>query len=224
MRILAAADLHGSHDTYRWLVDLSASLHPDVIVLAGDLLGFPDGFEDVVEAQQADRKLVLDHLSQFGRPVFYLMGNDDWIELAAPSDDHQSVNGRRIEHGGFNFVGYQYTLPFMGGVHEKPESEIRIDLEAIEPKLDENTVLVTHGPAYGVLDRAVLDRPVGSVALAELLERCPFRAHIHGHIHREFGREGRHFNVASARRRRAMMIDASTMDHEILGDDGLPSR
>jgi len=219
MQILAAADLHGSHDVYRWLVDLAATRRPDVIVLAGDLFGFPDGYKNVVDAQLADRELVLDHLLQFDQPVVYLMGNDDWIELASPSDDHHSVHGQRVEHGVFSFVGYQYTLPFMGGVHEKPEDEIRIDLKAIEPELDENTVLVTHGPAHGVLDRGVLDRRAGSIALAELLSRCPFRAHIHGHIHRDFGREGRHFNVASARHRRAMLIDVSTMDHEIPGDD-----
>lgn len=223
MQILAAADLHGDHDVYRWLVGLAATRRPDVIVLAGDLFGFPDGFEDVVEAQTADRELVLEHFSQFDRPVMYLMGNEDWIELAAPSDDHHSVHGQRVEHGIFNFIGYQYTLPFMGGVHERPEDEIRVDLEAIEPELDENTVLITHGPAYGVLDRGVLDRHAGSVALAELLSRCPVRAHIHGHTHREFGREGHHFNVASARHPRAMMIDVSTMNHEILGNDGLTS-
>ena len=133
MRILAAADLHGKHEVYEWLVAVAAARDPDVVVLAGDLLGFPHGYDTVAAAQAADRELVLKHLSRLGRPVMYLMGNDDWIELSAQSADHRSVHGRRLEYGGFNFVGYQYTLPFMGGVHEKPEEEIRADLATLEP-------------------------------------------------------------------------------------------
>lgn len=216
MRVLAAADLHGFHDVYEWLVASADAHRPDVVVLAGDLLGVPDGHDTVEAAQEADRDQVLGHLEQIERPVFYLMGNDDWIDLATTSDGQRSVHNRRIEHGRFNFVGYQFTLPFMGGVNEKPEDEIRADLETLLPMLDGDTVLVTHGPAYGVLDRGLLDRHAGSVALAEMTSSCPFRAHIHGHIHREFGRLDRHFNVASAGEKRAMMIDLATMEHEVL--------
>ena len=223
MQILAAADLHGSHDVYEWLVATAAVRRPDVVVLAGDLLGVPDGYETVAAAQRADRDRVRGHLASLGRPVSYLMGNDDWSELSTQSDDQRSVHGRRIEHDGFNFVGYRFTLPFMGGVHEKPEEEIRADLETLSPMLDDHTILVTHAPVYGILDRGILDRHAGSLALAELTSRCPFRAHIHGQVHREFGRQDRHFNVASARQRRAMMIDVSTMEHEVLEGHGLTS-
>ena len=145
----------------------------------------------------------------------------DWIELSPQLDDQQSVHGKRIDHGGFNFVGYQFTLPFMGGVHEKSEEKIRVDLERLSPLLDSDTILVTHGPAYGILDRGILDRHAGSVALAEMISGCSFRVHIHGHIHREFGRQDRHFNVASAQKRRAMLIDVVSMEHEVLEGHGL---
>jgi len=43
------------------------------------------------------------------------------------------------------------------------------------------------------------------------------RAHIHGHIHRCFGREGCHFNVAAAGQLRGMVIDLATLKHEVIG-------
>jgi hypothetical protein len=38
------------------------------------------------------------------------------------------------------------------------------------------------------------------------------RVHVHGHIHRCFGRVDRHFNVASGGMCRAMIIDPETLD------------
>jgi hypothetical protein len=55
--------------------------------------------------------------------------------------------------------------------------------------------------------------------LREFVDRRASRADIHGHIHREFGRRGRHFNVASAGVKRAMLIDVDTMSHEVLGGE-----
>jgi Icc-related predicted phosphoesterase len=216
MRILAASDLHGFDDVYEWLVATAAERRPDMVVLADDLLGAPDGYESVEAAQRADRERIVGRLARLRQRVLYVMGNDDWIEPASPSDNCESIHGKRAEHGALSFVGYQFTPPFMGGITEKPEEEMRVDLEALRPQPDDDTILVTHGPAHVILDRGLLDQHVGSVALAELISRCPFRAHIHGHIHGEFGREDRHFNVASGGHKRAMIIDVSTMTHEVL--------
>ena len=216
MRLLALADLHGFHEVYDWLVDLVADEEPDAVVLAGDLLGWGGHFGTVGEAQAADRLQVLQLLSDITCPVLYVMGNDYFIELDSPAPLQQSVHGKRIEMGSFNFVGYQYTLPFMGGVHEKPEEEIGEDLALLEAEIDDATVLVTHGPVFGALDRVRDGRHVGSKALREFVERTAPRAHIHGHIHGEFGRDGIHFNVSSAGRMSAMVIDLETMEHRVV--------
>jgi Icc-related predicted phosphoesterase len=217
MRIIAIADLHGFHDAYDWLVDMTAAEGADAVVLAGDLLGWGGPFDTVEEAQAADRLEVLQRLSAIRCPVLYVMGNDDFIELDPPVPLQQSVHGKRIEISGFNFVGYQCTLPFMGGIHEKPEEEIAEDLGELESEIDGRTVLVSHGPIFGVLDRVRGGQHVGSMALRDFLERTAPRVHIHGHIHGEFGRKGRHFNVSSAGRKRAMVIDLVTMEHEVVG-------
>ena len=189
----------------------------EAVVLAGDLLGVPDGFASVEEAQRADARSVCAVLANLpaALPVFYIMGNDDWIDLDPAPGRVQTLHMIRRDYGGFNFVGYQYTLPFMGGVFEKPEQEIGEDLLQLERLVDDRTVLVTHGPARGILDSTRLG-PAGSTSLRDLVLRHRIRAHIHGHIHGSFGRIDHRFNVAAGRQGRAMIIDLATMEHEVL--------
>jgi Icc-related predicted phosphoesterase len=99
----------------------------------------------------------------------------------------------------------------------KLESEIERDLRLLEPLLDRNTVLVTHTPAFDKLDTVSDGAHVGSPSLAALLERKPVLAHIHGHIHGRFGRDGNHFNVAAAAHRRAVLIRLPALDWDVLG-------
>lgn len=126
------------------------------------------------------------------------------------------LHGRRLYCGIHGFVGYQFTPPFVGNAFVKPESEIEKDLQSLEPLLYERAVLVTHAPAYGALDQSFGGEHVGSRSLAALLDRTPVLAHIHGHIHGSFGRDGDHFNVASAGQRRAIVVDLPSLNHEIL--------
>jgi Icc-related predicted phosphoesterase len=214
-RLLACADLHGFRDVYEWLVDLALTDEPDGVVLAGDLLGLPDGHGTVEEAQAADALEVVALLSEIECPVFYVMGNDDWVDLDPSVSNIRSVHGRRVPFGEFNVVGYQYTLSFMGGINERAEHEMKKDLDEIEELVDQNTVLVTHGPAHGARDRVTIRRHAGSTSLRLLVDWSSPSLHIHGHIHYWFGREGRHFNVASAGKKRAMMINLETMEHRV---------
>jgi len=216
MRVLASADLHGFWDVYGWLVNVALAEEPDGVVLAGDLLGFPDGYDTVEEAQAADALDAVARLSAFKCPVFYVMGNDDWVDLNPSVPSIQSVHGRRVSFGDFNVVGYQYTLPFTGGINEKPEHEMEQDLAELEVLVDQETVLVTHGPAHGACDKVTIGGHAGSTSLRELVTRCRPRAHIHGHIHYWFGRAGIHFDVASAGKKRAMIIDLETMEHSVV--------
>lgn len=71
-------------------------------------------------------------LERLTQPVLYIMGNDDWVDVHGEHPHERSLYGRRVEFGGWNLVGYQYTLPFRGDANERPESAIRIDLETME--------------------------------------------------------------------------------------------
>lgn len=168
MKILAAADLHGKHSTYSWIAEQARNRGVDAVVLAGDLLGWPD--KGNVETWQArDAEVVVRILEEMSCPVLYVMGNDDLIELPKRSDRVTSLHGRKWSWGSFTFVGYQYSLPFMGGVFEKPEHQIAWDLKALAPLVDNRTVFVTHSPAYGILDLAMLDLHAGSNSILEVI-------------------------------------------------------
>ena len=216
MRILATSDLHGDHGAYSWMVQVAASREPDAVVLAGDLLGGPPGFETIEAAQAHDAAAVLGILRGISCPVLYVMGNDDMIELPPGPAHVASVHGRRIDIGGCNFVGYQYSLPFMAGVFEKLDAEIKRDLLALEPLVDERTVFITHSPAYGVLDRVQEVEHAGSRSLLDFIHSRRPRVHLHGHIHAQAGRQGRHWNLAAYRHKRAVLIDLETLEDEIL--------
>jgi Icc-related predicted phosphoesterase len=217
MRVLAAADIHGRSQVYEWLLDAVRRYGVEALVLAGDLLGCPDGFDAPEDAQRHDAKALTDVLETAAVPVLYIMGNDDLVELASRSARVQSIHGRRVTLGGFNFLGYQYSLHFMGGVFEKDESGIESDLAALTSLVDPQTVFVSHSPALGILDPGFDGSSIGSGTLGRFLERRPFLVHVHGHSHEGFGRLGKHFNVASAGQCRAMIINLETLHHQVLG-------
>ena len=218
MRILAGADFHGSLEVYRWFLDEARRLGAEALVLAGDLFGYADEVDDPDEDQLINAQQVKSLLISAEIPVLYIMGNDDSVELGPVGQSLVPLHGRRVERGAYNFVGYQYSLPFMGGILEKPEEEIAADLAPLEDLLDSRTVFVTHSPALGILDPGKGPLKIGSRSLRDLLDRTYVLAHIHGHSHSGFGRDGDHFNVASALSKRAMMIDLETLVHVIVQD------
>lgn len=145
-----------------------------------------------------------------------LMGNDDLIELESTPPNFTNVHARRVEFEGFDVVGYQYSLPFMGGRFEKPEAEIAADIAALDALMSGRTLLVTHSPAFGVLDLGVMGEHAGSPSIGAACERHDVQVHVHGHVHDGFGRSGRHFNVASGGRAlRGALLDLSGGEHRL---------
>jgi Icc-related predicted phosphoesterase len=207
VRILAISDVHGHMGVYRWMSQLLDDHRIDVVVLAGDLLHGAGDDLSVEEAQRREGDELIEILRGIDRPVLYVMGNDDMIDLGYEDERIHPIHGRAIGVEGRRFVGYQYTVPFMGGIFEKVEEEIETDLLGLEPVVNEETVLVTYSPAHGVLDRTAGGSNAGSESLRDFIGRRRVKAHIHGHIHKCSGREGNHFNVASGRAFRAIWID-----------------
>jgi Icc-related predicted phosphoesterase len=216
MRLLAAADTHGFEDVYRWIVAEGRSRQVDAVVLAGDLLGVPDGFSTVEDAMQASADSLKRILGSLECPVLYIMGNDDLVDLESNTEHCVSIHGIRFDLGGVGFVGYQCGPPFMRGPFEREEAELERELKSLSGIMDEGTVLITHYPAAGVLDAGF-----GLEAIHALIDPCPPLIHIHGHSHENFGHEGRHFNVASAGRKRAMVIDLETRTYQVVDRRGV---
>jgi uncharacterized protein len=208
MRLLAAADIHGVLSVYQWLV--AQTRRADALVLAGDLFD-----ADFDEGQRKQARNIITILRDSKVPVLYIMGNDDNVPLDYEDDFIKPLHERRIEIRGYNFVGYQFTPPFAGEMFVKTDDEIATDLLSLEAMVDERTILVTHTPAFGSLDLCD-SGSVGSRSVAELLQRKPAMAHIHGHIHYRFGVDGNHFNVASAATCRAILIDLPSLRYEVI--------
>ncbi len=209
MRILAAADIHGVTSVYEWLLALTR-VGVDALVLAGDLLA-----SDFEAEQRKTARQIVTLLKTASVPVLYIMGNDDNVSLEYEDAKVIPIHGKRIGVNEYHFVGYQFTPPFVGDRFVKPNSEIALDLQAIETLLDDNTVFVTHTPAWSYLDRS-FGESTGSRAVAALLQRKHVLAHIHGHIHHRFGHEGNHFNVACAGMCRAMLIELPSLAHSVV--------
>ncbi len=219
MKVLAISDIHGRIDVYEWVRALVRDYEIETSVLAGDLLGGHGEGSTVEEAQRHESKQIIEILQSLQIPVSYIMGNDDMVDLDYRDELIHPIHAARRELGEYNFVGYQYSPPFMGGIFEKPEDEIEKDLFQIEPLLDEMTILVTHSPARGILDLAGSEFHVGSSSIAKTIERRPVRVHVHGHIHKCFGKDGGHFNVASGRHFRGMVVNLDDLAHEIVTSD-----
>src|SRR5262245_31674749 len=102
MRALASSDLHGNHAAYKWLARVAREKKVDLMILAGDLLGCPDGYESLEVAQRADARAIVDILVRSETPIYFIMGNDDFIDLSPQPDRFQSLHERRIEIGHLN--------------------------------------------------------------------------------------------------------------------------
>src|SRR5438093_13454921 len=81
MRILAASDIHGNLKFYQRVPQVARRLSAAAVVLAGDLLGFARGIDDIQQAQRANAREIMQLLGPLTVPLYYIMGNDDWVEL-----------------------------------------------------------------------------------------------------------------------------------------------
>jgi Icc-related predicted phosphoesterase len=104
-----------------------------------------------IRSLQMKEKRVRERLSFAAKKIYIVPGNHDqtsWIP------DHGIVNlhGSRIEHGGFNLVGYRWTEL------DRSEREHIEDIRKLKDLVDDRTIFVSHRPAYGFLDEGTSER------------------------------------------------------------------
>lgn len=241
MKLLFSSDLHGLDSAYRNFSWMLKSGSYQIGVLAGDLMTFSSD-HDIKEASDEYDRLMPDQssragnrkeqivqialqrkeiqykaiLHESGKIVLFVMGNDDGLlgkGLEWESDKRiVNVNMRRVKYGNLNFVGYQYTNPYVGGTFEKDEPEQEEDLLTLQRLVDENTVLITHGPPQGILDNVGNGINAGSKALRNMIKKKRPLLHLFGHIHQGFGIEGRSVNGSYPRSRKFIEVDLDMMD------------
>lgn len=245
MKLLFTSDLHGQDSAY---LEFAAALKQGDYTLGaigGDLMTYPSKPEierASIELQKTEGihpvrtgrppLVVIEHallakqkyfkgvLKESGKPIVFLMGNDDGI-LGKGAEwtgekDILNVNQRRIDCGKYNIVGYQYTGPFVGGAFEKSEKKQVEDFMELEKLMDENTILITHGPARGILDAVDENEHLGSRALRALVEKKSPRLHLFGHVHSNFGVGNRAVNASYPHSQKFVSIDVDSLEIRIV--------
>jgi Icc-related predicted phosphoesterase len=184
MKFLFGSDFHGLDSAYsKFSVTLQRG-HYDFGVISGDLSTYAND----LAYQERFLKSILSGLTK--KPVYFIMGNDDGLlykEQWKTDNNIINIHQKRINLNGLNIVGYHFSPTFIGGSFEKSENEIEKDLTQLENFVDENTVFVTHCPAYGILDKTYSNQHVGSKKLLNFIERKNPKIHLFGHIHESFG-------------------------------------
>ena len=132
------------------------------------------------------------------------------------SNQAQDTLWQTNDSGKYNFVGYHYTDPVVGGTFEKSEREQIEDFQELEKLIDKDTILLTHGHAWGTLDTVSDGEHVGSRALRDLVERRTPRLHLFWHIHNMFGVKNLAINVSYPHSQKFLSIDVDSLEIRIV--------
>lgn len=179
MKIVALSDTHWK------LKDIKKIPEGDVFVFAGDWSVSNGGLSDVITFATFLKKV----------PCTYKLivaGNHDFCAQQEPAMVKQLFSeagatylmdsGETINN--VHFWGSPWTPLFMNWAFMKEDYELAKHWNAIPKNTD---VLITHGPAYGILDKLSDCNNVGSQTLEERIKNIKPAVHIFGHIHCGYG-------------------------------------
>lgn len=181
LKITAISDTHTYHDQIK--------IEPcDILIHSGDF-SFRGGYQETIDFLKWIEKQPAKHRI-WGSGNHDFMGQNEktlfkgLIEEYAPTSTY-------LEHEGINIEGLSIWLnPFTPTYYDwafmadPGSSKMLSSLSIIPSNLD---ILITHGPAYGILDLTKNGERVGCQDLLNELERIRPRYHIFGHIHESAG-------------------------------------
>jgi predicted phosphodiesterase len=186
MRIVCISDTHMMHS------DVCVP-DGDVLIHAGDL---------TMDGASADIDDAFWWLSeQPHERIIFTPGNHDFDFQRVPSlrdslhysyprvevliDEETIIDGLRVYASPWQPWFYNWAYNFRPGLAGEEEAKARWSMIP-----DDVSILVTHGPVYGILDRTQSGENVGcSVLKARIEELRQLRLHVCGHIHEASGSE-----------------------------------
>jgi len=181
MRIIAFADVHGSYDRVGEI--LAAETSFDAVIVGGDLT--THGTTD--EACSA-----IQGIQKFGKPVLAVAGNMDLPAFDVAYETlHVNINAKGIVVGDAGFFGIAGS-PFtpMNTPYEISEAEIarRANMGWRDVNSARWKIFVPHAPPRGTaLDKILIGKHVGSLAVREFVELRQPDVLVCGHIHESRG-------------------------------------
>jgi len=178
MKIVCISDTHGLHDT----LELPKG---DMIIHAGDVS--TRGKEDEV----------IDFLHWYSALDFtykiFIAGNHDFFFENESLEEINAIipkniiylNDSGIEINGLKIWGSPIQPWFYDWAFNRQRgSQIKKHWDLIPEDVD---ILITHGPAYGILDLTVRNEPAGCEDLLTKIRAVKPKFHISGHIHEGYG-------------------------------------
>lgn len=180
----------------------------DILIVAGDLTArdradeYVDKFQPWMDSQDYKYKIVIsgnhDNLLQKGIPVFTQLtekGEPCSSNILLPIFNCKYLCDSGTEFQGLKIWGSPWTKTFEGMNPMCKAFTVDTDGELAEKWAlipSDVGVLITHSPAYGIMDECVKGENVenvGSKSLYDLLysERIRPKLHVFGHIHEAYG-------------------------------------
>lgn len=195
MKIVHLSDTHGWHEgrVTSWLEEIIERDKPDVIVHSGDFMKYAMKYQDFEDFINWFKKLPFQH-------KILVPGNHDmWTEPLeydtflkgefVPKDIHLLIC-ESVVIDGVKFYGSPYTPAFRDWGFQLKLHEQQVHWKDIPDKTD---VLITHGPAKGILDcinigNGLPKEGLGCEYLTKKIGDLNLQAHLFGHIHGGYGR------------------------------------
>lgn len=196
MKIVHISDTHGLHEHFLgiWLKEIYAEHKPDIIAHSGDFMQRAMRYQDLADFLEWFMKLPFQHkiLVPGNHDVWcQQLENNDYLKKALiPGNLHLLINEELVIDG-VKFWGSPYTPEFMNWGFQLHQHEAKAMWSLIP---DDTNVLITHGPAKGILDYISLKNGIPSEALgchflkARIQQLASLKAHLFGHIHGGYGK------------------------------------
>ncbi|MCX6818259.1 MAG: metallophosphoesterase [Candidatus Aenigmarchaeota archaeon] len=196
-KILYVTDVHGIVKVYERVFELARASDIDAIVFGGDITSGvnPSGQAFFLQFYLTPR--LKEFKKQAKKPVFIMMGNDDFeanfkiLKKAGKLRTAMLLHRKSYRHKEWTIAGYPYInpTPFLLKDWEKTEEEIYTELKAMSSRLDmEKMIFVFHAPPLGTkLDMLHNGEHKGSEAIRRFIEDAQPMLTLHGHIHESPG-------------------------------------
>jgi len=193
MKFLYVTDAHGERMVYEKMFELGERRDVDFMVFGGDITSGmnPSSQKFFLESYLLPR--LREFRKHFGKPVFIMMGNDDFssnfriLRRAGRNKTVRTLHSRFYRMKGFNIAGYPFVnpTPFLLKDWEKEEEDIAKDLKKLSESINnKKTIYVFHAPPFGTkLDMLHSREHKGSKSIANFIRGKQPLLSLHGHIH-----------------------------------------
>lgn len=179
MKLLLFSDLHRDSKMASNIIEKSEDV--DIVIGAGDFCTIHRGLQDIIYQLRAITK-----------PTVLVPGNSETLdELRLASKNWENAE---VLHGAGTEINNLHFYGIGGGIPVTPFGSWSYDFseeEAEELLLDcpAKSILVSHSPPKGILDRSSWKKSLGSTTIRNFIDEKNPRLVVCGHIHESAGRQ-----------------------------------